>query len=346
MVRQDIQGWMKHVDIGELRKYLDNKKVFIWGAFIQGKYVKDFLEENDIHIEGFCDSYRAGIYEEKKVYQFEEVKKVQDIFVLVAINDVRKEIIAELIQAGLEAEKDYKYIFHKYIVTPYIQFRDDFGNEIYVDSYLPNLKVEVNGYGSRIHIGKNVSVEDGTLTIRLGSNSRIEVGNGCTFNGNNSISVVNESTITLGTKCALGDSDILSYDSISVGNGSNLGECTIVANIKSPIRIGNDCLFSSNIHVRSGDGHTIFDLNKKTSLLEEKERFVNIGDHVWIGSSATIIHNADIGNGCAIGTGSLVNKKFKNNCLIAGSPARIIRDSIVWEDEDGLEWGDYLQREL
>lgn len=42
--------------------------------------------------------------------------------------------------------------------------------------------------------------------------------------------------------------------------------------------------------------------------------------------------HVDIGNGCAIGTGSLVDKKFKSNCLIAGSPAKIVRDSIVWED--------------
>lgn len=347
MVRQDISGWMQHTDISDLKEKLLNRKVYIWGAFVQGKYIKEYLEENGIEIEGFCDSYTTGIYEGKDVYCFESIKNIPDKFLFVAINDVRKEIIEILSQAGLKSDIDYIYIFHKYILTPYIEFNDNFGNEIFVDSYLPNLRIVVNGYGSKIRIGKNVAITDGMLEISLGSDSNIEIGNGCVFKGNNTIRVVNQSTISLGTKCIMNHGDILSYDNISIGDRTNLGGyARIIANIKSPISIGNGCLFSRNIQVRSGDGHTIFDLEKKISLLEEKNRFVNIGEHVWIGSSVTVLHNADIGNGCVIGTGSLVNKNFKDNCLIAGSPAKIIRNSIVWDDEDGLEYKDYEERML
>lgn len=48
---------------------------------------------------------------------------------------------------------------------------------------------------------------------------------------------------------------------------------------------------------------------------------------------ATLVSGAEIGSGSMVGAQSLVNKKFPNNSLIAGNPARIIRDKIAWRRE-------------
>ena len=58
---------------------------------------------------------------------------------------------------------------------------------------------------------------------------------------------------------------------------------------------------------------------------------VEIGDHVWIGSNARILKGVRIANGCIVAAGSVVTKPFTTpGCLIAGVPARIIREGVIW----------------
>lgn len=347
MIRQDLAGWMSNVDIAELHKRVLGRSIFIWGAFTQGKYIYDFLVENQIVVTGYCDSYNSGIYAGKEVYRFEDICNNDKIYIFIAVNEIREEIMNQLNNSGLKPEIDYCYIFHKYIVTPFSNYRDLYNNEIIFQSYIPDLSIEVIGYGSKIYIGKNVVVSDGKATIQLGSNSTIYIDDGVSLRGNTNIAVINNSSIRVGKKCTMYNGKMLAYDSITIGNKVNLGEnIRIISNIDAPITIGNDCLFSHDVQIRSGDGHSIFDLDKEESLMEEKKRYVIIGDHVWSGSCVTIMHNADIGKGCVIGTGSLINKKTENNVLVAGNTAKVIRNKIVWEEEDGLVWEDFVNRNL
>ena len=55
---------------------------------------------------------------------------------------------------------------------------------------------------------------------------------------------------------------------------------------------------------------------------------VSIGDGVLIGMSATVLGGAIIGSGAVVAAGSLVKENFKvpSNMLVAGVPARIIRE--------------------
>lgn len=67
MIRQDILGFMQHTNKEELIQKVKNKQVYIWGSFIQGKYIKDYLEELGINISGFIDNYR-GEYMKTSMY--------------------------------------------------------------------------------------------------------------------------------------------------------------------------------------------------------------------------------------------------------------------------------------
>lgn len=52
-----------------------------------------------------------------------------------------------------------------------------------------------------------------------------------------------------------------------------------------------------------------------------------IGSHCVIGSGATINPDVQIGNGAIIGAGSVVVKDVPDNVIVAGVPARIIREN-------------------
>ena len=52
---------------------------------------------------------------------------------------------------------------------------------------------------------------------------------------------------------------------------------------------------------------------------------IKIGNNVFIGEDAMIMYGVTIGNNVVIGARSLVTKDIPDNCVAAGTPARIIK---------------------
>jgi acetyltransferase-like isoleucine patch superfamily enzyme len=121
---------------------------------------------------------------------------------------------------------------------------------------------------------------------------------------------------------------------IYVGSGmSSYRDINIVAKNGKNIHIGNECMFAREIMVRNNDGHIILDNVTKEIINAPEDIF--IGDNVWIGMRSMILKGSHIPNGSIIGAMSLVNKKFEQeNILIAGVPARQIRENVEWHRED------------
>lgn len=96
------------------------------------------------------------------------------------------------------------------------------------------------------------------------------------------------------------------------------------------IFVGNGCLFSSGINIRSSDVHKIFD--KATGeRVNASRRPVLIGDHVWLGQHVFIGKNASIPNGCVVGAGATITKVLEEeDCVIVGN-GRVARQNIRWE---------------
>lgn len=58
-----------------------------------------------------------------------------------------------------------------------------------------------------------------------------------------------------------------------------------------------------------------------TSITNE----IVIGENSWIGVNASIVGNVHIGHGCVIAANSFVTKSIPDYCIVAGSPAEIIK---------------------
>ena len=65
--------------------------------------------------------------------------------------------------------------------------------------------------------------------------------------------------------------------------------------------------------------------SKIRSLLKEKPRFVAIEDDAWIGAGAIILPGVTIHKGAIVGAGSVVTKDVPPYSIVAGNPARVIR---------------------
>jgi maltose O-acetyltransferase len=55
---------------------------------------------------------------------------------------------------------------------------------------------------------------------------------------------------------------------------------------------------------------------------------VIIGDNVWIGERAIILKGVNIGDNAIVAAGSVVTKSIPNNSLVAGNPAKIIKQNL------------------
>lgn len=62
-----------------------------------------------------------------------------------------------------------------------------------------------------------------------------------------------------------------------------------------------------------------------------------IGDNCYIGTGATILGPVRIGNNVTIGAGSVVIHDIPDNCVVAGNPARIIKQGCLTNVNGGVD---------
>jgi acetyltransferase-like isoleucine patch superfamily enzyme len=97
------------------------------------------------------------------------------------------------------------------------------------------------------------------------------------------------------------------------------------------IEIGEDCMFSNHITIRTSDSHPYYDID---NVRLNNPKPVRIGNHVWIAPNTKVMKGAVIGDGAIIGSDTTVTKTVPNNALYVGRPGKTIRADVHWTRED------------
>lgn len=96
------------------------------------------------------------------------------------------------------------------------------------------------------------------------------------------------------------------------------------------IKFGDRNLLSWENIIMDSDYHDIYDFNHK-KINENAE--IEIGDNVWIGCRNMILKGTKIGNNIIIGSNSTITGKFtRENSIVAGNPAKIIKENVYWKE--------------
>ena len=92
------------------------------------------------------------------------------------------------------------------------------------------------------------------------------------------------------------------------------------------IRIGNDVLVGANCKIIDNDFHPL-DYRKRNPQKAEdvQKRRIIIGNGCFIGTNSIILKGTELGCNCVVGAGSVVGGKFPDNVVIAGNPAKIVK---------------------
>lgn len=94
----------------------------------------------------------------------------------------------------------------------------------------------------------------------------------------------------------------------------------------APITIGDNCLMGPGVHIYAAT-HSVDPKHRKDDDEYYELAFsVKIGDNVWIGGKSVICPGVTIGDNCVVGAGSVVTKDVPANTVVAGNPAKVIRE--------------------
>ena len=130
---------------------------------------------------------------------------------------------------------------------------------------------------------------------------------------------------------------LFSDGKLDIGERSTFGGVHIRCHRNHSISIGADCMFSWDTVLLAYDGHLIFDLDTGTCINNttgERKKGIVIGDHVWVGGEVAILTNSCVGTGSICGYRALITGTFPNNCIIGGTPAKILKKNVAWTRED------------
>ncbi len=184
------------------------------------------------------------------------------------------------------------------------------GNEIAAPcALLGKVRIQIRGSGNRILVEDFSTLRDCAIYIN-GSNNTLSIG---------SWSHLEKTEV-----CMEGDGN-----AITLGAHTHIyGRTHLAAMEGTRIDIGEDCLFSSDIHFRTGDSHSVLDLSGRRI---NPSRDIRLGSHVWVGTKVTCLKGALVGDHSIIGACALVTGQFPEpHCALAGVPAKAVRQGVDW----------------
>jgi acetyltransferase-like isoleucine patch superfamily enzyme len=174
------------------------------------------------------------------------------------------------------------------------------GNKFYIEGF-PKLKI--NGKGSNIQIGDNVSIL-GTIDLRNRENGKIIIANSV--------------KIDISTRIVAARDGIIKID-----EGSVIGPFTII-NGGGNVLIGKKVIFAKNISINANDHkhEKFFDIRDQGFVYDD----VTIQDDVWLGANVCVNKGVTIKKGSIIGANAVVTKDTELYSINVGVPSKKISE--------------------
>ncbi|MCR4508399.1 acyltransferase [Pseudomonas sp. 32.2.56] len=176
---------------------------------------------------------------------------------------------------------------------------------------MKKVTIKLGGRNNRLIIGEGVEISHCEIRID-GENNLVEIGARTRFSSG---------------KIYLRHT---SGQHIRIGVDTTVEGAYLLIDEAASIDIGNDCMLSTDILIRTGDKHSIIDVESGKRI--NPSRDVCIADRVWIGRDVQILKGTVLHQETIVGACSLVSKAFdEGNCVVAGVPAKIVKRGVRWD---------------
>jgi len=133
--------------------------------------------------------------------------------------------------------------------------------------------------------------------------------------------------------------NIQGIENIEAGDHVHIGVGATIFTTRAKVKILGHFIAGPNLTIISGDHMSIVGRTMDTIIDSEKtsecDKDIIIEEDVWAGANVTILKGVRIGKGSIIAAGAVVTKDIPPYSVVAGIPARVIKQK--WTDEQIAE---------
>lgn len=178
-----------------------------------------------------------------------------------------------------------------------------------------------------IYVSSKLQVSGGNNFIELAPDS-VLFRSLIKINGRNNKVILRHGAYLSGVELYIEDNNC----TIEIGRYTYIGHHTHLACTEngSTIIIGDRCMLSSYVQIRTGDSHSILDMEGNRI---NHAASVTVGDHCWLGEGCKVLKGVTLGNDSVVSTGAIVTKSFCCNVLVGGLPAKVLKENINWDEK-------------
>lgn len=220
-----------------------------------------------------------------------------------------------------------------------------------------NMKTKLCIFNRYKIIGTNnhIIINYGNFNKEIGRNSRIEGLDISIIGSGNTITITDRTVFRKSKIIIEADNSNLDFDEspdikdlsvfVRFGSGQLLkwGKNTTITGgyielceTGASVTIGENCMIGWHISIVPTDFHAVLD--KKSLKVINLPGGIKIGDFCWLGHGVRLLKNAKIQNHTIVGAESVVTKAFLEEfTAIGGNPAKVIRDSVIWDRKSPTE---------
>jgi acetyltransferase-like isoleucine patch superfamily enzyme len=165
-------------------------------------------------------------------------------------------------------------------------------------------KITIIGERAKLHLGTSFERSHFNNTnLKIDEGGELIVNGIFSFHTGGVINIASGGVLEIGSGYAAENVDISCYRSI---------------------KIGQYVAISKGVAISDSNDHTIKGLEQHGNIP------IVIGEHVGIGMRAMILTGVNIGSGAIIAAGAVVVKDVPERCLVAGVPAKVIKEDVEW----------------
>ncbi len=152
------------------------------------------------------------------------------------------------------------------------------------------------------------------------------------------VNLRDKSALVVGDNCHIrGEILVYGAGAFKIGSHSYLGPGSRIW-ARESVTIGSHVLISHFVDIHDSNAHSLDWRSRREETLDLFERGssirpddvsnapICIEDDVWIGFKSTILKGVTIGRGAVVAAGSVVLKDVAPFTLVAGNPARLVRE--------------------
>lgn len=157
------------------------------------------------------------------------------------------------------------------------------------------------------------------------------------------VQMIGMANIAIGYGSCIGDNTWLNVCHRDGETRMKIGSCVLIGrnsmiSAGGYLEIGDYCLFAPRVFVADAD-HVYSNIMRPYMDQGATAGRIVVEENCWLGINAVVSGNVVVGRGCVVGANAVVTKDVPPFCVVAGSPARIIRmfdfASGAWVKVDG-----------